>query len=83
MYTTSHDAETAQLKFEAELREASHNYGIVEQQMNELRRKALELTLEKDGLREPLRKARENIRRLESELRTAKIEFFRLNREGL
>ncbi len=82
-YATSFDAETALIQFEHELQEATRAYGVVEQEMNEHRRKMLDMEIKKNDLRELCRKGRENIKRIESELRLAKTHFFRLKAENL
>lgn len=81
-FKSSYDAETAILQLENELKQAIHDSGIVEAQINTLRRKALEIEVQKDNLREPMRKARENIKRIGIELRTTRTEFWRLKNEG-
>jgi peptidoglycan hydrolase CwlO-like protein len=82
-YKSSYDAETAILQLENELKQAIKDSGIIEGEINTLRRKALEIEVQKDDLREPMRKSRENIKRIEIELRTTKTEFWRLKNENL
>jgi hypothetical protein len=83
MYKSSIDAETALLQLERELQEASRAHGTVEQEMNLHRRAILEMELKRNDLAGVLRKSRENIRRIESEMRIAKTEFWRLKGENL
>jgi predicted nucleic acid-binding Zn-ribbon protein len=82
-YKSSFDAETANIKQENELQQAVKDYGVVESAINALRRESLDLDIKIADLREPHRKARETIKRLESELRVSKAEFFRLKNANL
>jgi DNA repair exonuclease SbcCD ATPase subunit len=82
-YKNSNEAELALIQFEGELREANRCMGLIEQEQNGIRRHILEMEIKKDDLREPMRKAKENIKRIESEMRVAKTEFWRLKNEGL
>lgn len=82
-YENSDAAELDGIKMENDLQAAVKAFGVVESQINALRRQALEIDIKIADLREPHRKARENIRRLESELRVNKSEFFRLRHSNL
>jgi len=82
-YRCSYDAETALLGFERDLKDAVKSLGPVESEMNDLRRQILELETRRAVLNESKRKARENIKRIEIEISTAKIEFWRLRNEKL
>jgi chromosome segregation ATPase len=82
-YKTSFEAETAMLSFEKDLQKSSESTGLLESEMNDLRRKMLDMEIRKNDLKESIRKGRENIKRIESELRTCKIEFWRLKHENL
>lgn len=83
IYTCSIDAESAILEFEKELRAMITDQGIVEIELNELRRHILEKEIEKSRLTEKARKGRENTKRVESELRSAKAWFWKLKNQGL
>ena len=83
MYENSSKAESAQIQLEKDLQEASRAYGVVAQWMNEIRRKIMEMDIKRHDLSEIARKGRENIRRIESEIRIAKTEYWRLKNEGL
>lgn len=82
-YKSSFDAETALLKFEDDLRVASLAQGVIDQEINTLRRQILELEIMRTDLSGAGRKGRENIKRIESEIRTAKTIFWRLRNENL
>ena len=82
-YKTRDEAELAQLQLEKDFQMASASTGVLEQEMNELRRKMLDQEIRKNDLREGIRKGRENIKRIESELRIARTEFWRLKGENL
>lgn len=82
-YKNSQEAEIANIQQEKDLQAAIKDLGTIETNMNALRRSALDIDVEIADLREPQRRARENINRLKSELNVSKAEFFRLKRENL
>lgn len=82
-YKSSFDAEEALIDLEKQLQTASKSAGVLEQEMNELRRRMLDMEIRKNDIREGIRKGKENIKRIESELRLTKIEFWRLKNENL
>jgi hypothetical protein len=82
-YSNSQDAEMAIIQFEKDLQKAVADEGIFESQINALNREKLELMIKLADLKEPLRKAKENIRRTDSELRCTRSEFFSLKRQNL
>ena len=82
-YQSSISAENALLQFEGEYREMSKATFEVEQELNILSRQRLELQIKINDLKGQYQKGRENVRRIQSELRTAKTEYWRLRGENL
>jgi chromosome segregation ATPase len=82
-FKSSFDAEEALIDLEKQLQTTSKSAGVLEQEMNELRRRMLDMEIRKNDIREGIRKGRENIKRIESELRITKTEFWRLKNENL
>ena len=82
-YKSSFEAETSLIELEKDLQRANESNGVLESEMNDLRRKLLDMEIRKNDLRESIRKGRENIKRIESELRVIKTTFWRLKNDGL
>lgn len=82
-FDNSQDAETAIIALEKDLQASVQAEGVVESEINRLNRERLEIGLKLADLKEPLRKARENVKRIESQLRVARSEFFSLKHQGL
>ena len=82
-YSNSHDAEMAGLAFNDELKRAIADVGVLESEMNDYRRRELEIKLLKNKLDEGIRRGQENIKRLRIEIADAKTIFWQLKNDGL
>lgn len=82
-FKSSFEAEQALIAFNVELKEHIKNQGVLESAMNELKRKELNIRLEKNALDEGIRKAKENGRRLGIEIDITEKVFWQMKRDGL
>jgi hypothetical protein len=82
-FKSSHEAELQLIKFNEELKESIRNRGILESAMNEIKRRELDIRLEKNRLDEGIRQARENGSRLRIEIDITEKVFWQMKRDGL
>ena len=82
-YLTSIDAELAGIKFNDELIQSLSFVGTLESSMNDLRRKELDIKVQKNALDEKIRMGKQNIKKLQIEIAQAKSYFWQLKRDNL